>query len=212
MAAITARGQFNLVLSGGSTPRPVYERLSVPEFRDNIDWSAVHLFWGDERMVSPEDPESNFHMAALALLNNAPIPLSNIHRMRGEIEAQAAAEDYQSELRKHFGGDGLPHFDLVLLGLGNDGHTVSLFPQSAALSEQDDWVAANYIEKLDAWRLTLTLPAINAAREAVFVVSGATKAGIVQRVLQGEDFPAGKVQPGKGTLRWFLDEAAASLL
>ena len=167
------------------------------------------MWWGDERCVPPEDPASNYRLAHAALLSKVPIPAENVHRMRGELEPEAAAAAYASELAAHFGDE--LRFDLVLLGLGEDGHTASLFPGSAALAERRRWVAANWVESLDSWRLTLTYPAINASRHAVFLVQGAAKAGILKAVLEDEagEYPASRVRLADGMLIWVVDEEAA---
>ena len=211
--AAEARGRFAVALSGGSTPRPVYERLAREPCRDGIDWNRVHVFWGDERCVGVEDPRSNAGMALAALLSAAPIPPAQIHAVRCAESPEIAALAYEKELKSFF-GRGPPRFDLVLLGLGEDGHTASLFPGSPALAEPVRWVAAvrRSGENLD--RVTLTPPAINGAAEVVFLVSGRSKAAILKEVLEGagdpERFPAQRIRPSNGTLRWLVDEDAAS--
>ena len=208
--AIAERGRFTIALSGGNTPRPVYQRLAAA----TIDWSRVHVFFGDERCVSPRDARSNYHMAKVALLDRVPIPSEHVLRMRGEDPPEAAADSYAVELRKALGDDG--RLDLVLLGLGHDGHTASLFPGLAAVTEKRRTVMASYVEFVGMWRLSLTPAAINAARRAVFVVTGDDKAEILHRVLQGPRepvvFPAQAIRPSERPAIWLLDRAAAAKL
>ena len=216
-AATDERGAFSLALAGGSTPRRVYELLAGEEFRPPIDWQSTHVFFGDERPVSPQHTDSNFRMASEALLSRVPIPPENVHRIEGVGDAAANASLYESEMRAFFGEDAVwPRLDLVLLGMGDDGHTLSLFPHTAALSETGAWVAANWVEKLGAWRVTLTAPAVNAARHALFIVNGAGKAERLREVLQGERdpsrLPAQLIHPHDGALEWFVDRAAAGRL
>lgn len=215
-AAIMARGRFSIGLSGGSTPRPVFQRLAAEPLRSRIAWQRVHVFWGDERTVPPDDPDSNYGMARDALLEHVPLPAANIYRMKGELDPAAAAEDYAAVLRTFFGADGLPRFDLLLQGMGADGHTASLFPGTAALHEQRAWVVANRVPKLDTWRLTLTVPVINAAANITFLVAGADKAPALRAVLEGDPqpdaYPSQRIQPVDGALRWYVDTAAAAQL
>ncbi len=203
---------FTVALAGGSTPRPAYERLTMPAFSERIEWDRVHVFWGDERCVPPIHPESNYRMAREALLDHVPIPDANVHRMQGELAPQEAAQAYETEIRELFYEIDVSGFDLILLGLGGDGHTASLFPGTDALDTPGRWVAANHVEKLGAWRLTLTLPAINAAGDVTFVVTGERKRDILQRVLAPEPdaptLPAQRVQPKDGRLIWMVDRAA----
>ena len=205
--AIAAQGRFSVALSGGSTPKGLYLLLATPEFASRIDWTQVHLFWGDERCVPPDHPESNFRMVKDALLSRIAIQSENVHRMIGEDEPMRAAASYEAELRQFFSPpSGLPRFDLILLGLGEDGHTASLFPDTAALSETQAWVLHTYVEKLKANRLTLTFPVINNAAEVSFLVSGASKAPIVKEILTNgrSGYPAARVRPAHGQLRWFV--------
>jgi 6-phosphogluconolactonase len=210
--AVEARGRFAVALSGGSTPRPVYERLARDPYRDSINWQRVHVFWGDERCVGIEDPRSNAGMVLTALLNAVPLPPGQIHPMRCAESPETAARAYEKELKSFFGG-GLPRFDLVLLGLGEDGHTASLFPNSPALAEPVRWVAAVRRDGENLDRITLTPPAINAAAEVVFLVSGRSKAAVLKEILGSEGdpvrFPAQRIRPLNGTLRWLADEEAA---
>lgn len=210
--AVARAGRFAVALSGGSTPAALYSLLAAGEFCDRVDWPRVHLFWGDERCVPPDHPDSNFRMTREHLLDRIQLPPENIHRMQGETEPVAAAAAYESELRKFFSA-GLPRFDLVLLGLGEDGHTASLFPGSAALKETEHWVAAVYVDKLRSHRLTLTLPVINAAAHVAFLVAGASKAAIVKEMLgsaNGSSYPAAQVMPARGQLTWLIAADAAA--
>jgi 6-phosphogluconolactonase len=213
-AAIQERGRFSVALSGGNTPRSVYSLLATEH--KQLPWDRIHIFFGDERHVPPDDPDSNFRMASESLLSRVPIPEKNIHRIRAELDAEVAAKEYEQELRKYFQlRDGeWPRFDLVLLGLGDDGHTASLFPASEALTEKSKLVTANWVEKLHTFRITLTLPVLNHAAEVVFLVSGANKAQVLSEVLRpgAKEYPAQRVQPENGRLLWLLDQDAARLL
>jgi 6-phosphogluconolactonase len=214
-SAIKERGVFSIALAGGTTPRRVYELLAGEEFRDSVDWPNVHVFFGDERAVPFDHPDSNFRMANEALLSHVRLPERNIHRIEGLGDAAANASDYESEMRGLFGDEAeWPRLDLVLLGMGDDGHTASLFPNTAALDERRAWVAVNWVEKLGAWRVTLTAPAINAARHVIFLVNGAGKAERLREVLKGEHdpsrLPSQLIRPHDGTLEWFVDRAAAA--
>jgi 6-phosphogluconolactonase len=211
-AAIARSERFTVALSGGSTPRALYSLLASAEYRERIDWRGVHLFWGDERCVPPDHPESNYRMVQEALLSRINIPPANIHRMAGEKEPAEAATAYEDELRRFFQlTEGqVPRFDLILLGLGEDGHTASLFPGSAALEEKEHLVATAYVERLKAHRLTITLPVINAAAQVSFLVSGESKSAILKALL-GRDsdaaqYPAGKINPPTGELTWFITQ------
>lgn len=216
---VTRRGSFNVALSGGSTPRCLYTMLASPRFRENIDWQRVHLFWGDERCVPPAHAESNYRMVKEVLLSKVPIPPENIHRMPAEKEdPQLAAIEYERAIGEFFklSGSEPPRFDLVLLGLGEDGHVASLFPGTAVLDERRGLVAAPYVEKLHAHRLTLTLPVLNHAANIILLVSGRAKAAILKDVLEGkyqpDKLPAQLIKPVQGKLLWMVDKAAASNL
>ncbi len=204
--AIAQRGRFVLALAGGSTPRTTY-RLLARAGQGAIDWSSVELFFGDERCVPPDDRDSNYRMAREELIDSVGLPADRVHRIKGEIRPQEAAASYEKELRDVLGENG--RFDLILLGLGADGHTASLFPGAEAVGEKARDAVAVYVEKLDAWRVTLTLPIINQARHVIFLVSGAAKADALARVEAGEDLPAAMVQPATGTLTWLVDREAA---
>lgn len=212
--AIAARGQFNIALSGGSTPLSAYKQLAAPPHQENIDWPRVHIFWSDERCVPPEHAESNYGAAKAALLDHVRVPAANIHRMHGELPPSQGAEEYRQQLTAHFDTPMFPTFDLILLGLGTDGHTASLFPGSAAVRTGEVPVTENYVASLESWRLTFTLPLINAARQVVFLVSGAGKASIMQEMFEsgGRPLPAKAVNPHSGGLTWLLDAGSASLL
>src|SRR5919107_1010752 len=166
--AVESRGAFSVALSGGTTPRRVYELLAGEGLRERVPWPSVHVFFGDERTVPPDHAESNYRMANEALLSRVPLPPENVHRIEGVGDAAANASDYESVMRGFFGDAEWPRFDLVFLGMGDDGHTASLFPHTAVLSEARAWVAANWVKKFGAWRIPLPAPAINAARRVVF--------------------------------------------
>ena len=218
---ITENGRVAIALSGGSTPRPLYTLLATKRYSQRIDWLRVHVFWGDERCVPPDNPQSNYQMARETLLDEVPIPVSNIHRIRGEEDPEKAAVAYEKELRTFFGvdaRDGSPRlgFDLILLGMGDNGHTASLFPGSPAVNEKERWVMAQYVEVVSMWRITLTPVVSNAAKNVLFIVSGAEKAERLRDVLEGpfqpEVLPAQIVRPASGRLLWFVDRTAAARL
>jgi 6-phosphogluconolactonase len=212
LESVEEAGRMTVALSGGSTPKHLYSLLALPDYKDRIPWKNVQLFWGDERCVPPDHSESNFRMAQEALLSRIQIPAENIHRMSGEIQPQAAAAEYEKELQKFFGlnSGGLPRFDLILLGIGEDGHTASLFPGSNALNETKRLVVAPFIEKLKSFRLTLTLPVLNNAANLGFLVAGPSKADAVKQAFSGSsDLPAARVQPVNGKLTWLITRDAA---
>lgn len=216
--AIARSGRFAVALSGGSTPRALYGLLASTEFRGSVDWRRVHFFWSDERCVPPDHPESNFRMVQETLLGNIQIPAENIHRMLGEKEPDQAAAAYEAELKKFFAierGD-RPRFDLIFLGLGEDGHTASLFSGNNALDEAEHFVVAVYVERLQSYRLTLTLPVINAAAQVTFLVSGESKAAILREIVGAKkgsgNYPAARVRPSAGKLTWLIDRDAAKQL
>ncbi len=208
--AIDERGRFAVALAGGSTPKATYEALAR-DYADKLDWSRIHVFFGDERTVPPGHEDSNYRMAYEALLSR--VPAGSVHRMRGELDPREAAALYEKELTAFFGGT--PRFDLVLLGIGGDGHTASLFPRTPALDVNDRWAVENPVEKLETTRLTLTVPAINAARKVAFLVAGEGKAEALKEILEGDadprDYPAKLIRPADGP-DWFVDRAASSLL
>ncbi|HEX3153688.1 MAG TPA: 6-phosphogluconolactonase [Candidatus Angelobacter sp.] len=213
-AAIQERGRFSVALSGGNTPRTVYSLLASEH--KQLPWNNIHIFFGDERHVPPEDPESNFLMASEALLSKVPIPEVNVHRIHAELDAEVAAAEYDQQLVNffHLRNHDWPRFDLIFLGLGEDGHTASLFPASKALTESSRRVVANWVEKFQTFRITLTFPVLNNAAEVAFLVSGADKAQILNQVLRpgAQKYPAQSVQPENGRLLWLVDQDAGSLL
>jgi 6-phosphogluconolactonase len=212
-SALAEHGRLAVALSGGKTPRTMLEELAAR----SIDWRLVHFFWSDERCVGPDDPNSNYRMAREALLSRVAPPPANVHRMKGELDPPEGARDYSEQLRAFFAGP--PSFDLVYLGLGPDGHTASLFPGTTALHVTDEPCVANRVDGAGVaspWRLTLTFPAINAARRVIFLVEGLEKAAILKRVIEGakdvERYPAQGIAPAGGDLLWLADASAAALL
>jgi 6-phosphogluconolactonase len=218
--AVSDHGVFRVALSGGNTPRRLYQVLSEMPFRLQVEWHKIEFFWGDERGVPADHPDSNFHMACEALLRKVPVPDTHIHHMQADrSDRDAAAADYQREIARIFQvrPDGEPPvFDLVLLGMGPDAHTASLFPHTAALRESQRWVVSNYVAKFTAFRMTMTPAIINQAASIVFVVTGAEKASILAEVLEGPQdqarLPSQLIRPVSGKLTWFLDRIAASRL
>ena len=216
--AVAQRGRFTIALAGGSTPKSLYNLLAT-NARTALPWDRMFFFWGDERHVPPTDPDSNYRMADETMLSKIPVAAANVFRMKTENpDAAAVAEDYEQTLRKFFQVEPgqVPTFDLILLGMGPDGHTASLFPGTAALQEKSRLVLANWVEKMKTYRITLTLPVLNAARCAIFLVSGTDKAAALHAVLEedapGEQYPAKLVRPRQGKLIWLVDRAAASTL
>jgi len=214
--AIGAQGRFTVALSGGSTPKALYSLLAASHA--GFAWNRVFLFFGDERHVPPTDPDSNYRMVNESLLTKIAIPAENVFRVPAENpDATAAASDYEAQLRRFFElkpGE-FPRFDLILLGLGPDGHTASLFPDSPALDEQSRLVVANWVAKFNAYRITFTFPVLNRAAEVMFLASGADKANMLHQVMEGKStppLPSQRVQPSDGKLLWMLDEAAAANL
>jgi 6-phosphogluconolactonase len=211
--AVDERSSFAVALAGGSTPRATYETLAR-DYADRIEWERVHVFFGDERAVGPEDEDSNYRMVRETLLSR--VPVGSFHRMRGELPPEEAAAAYEGELREFFGPGEVPVFDLILLGIGEDGHTASLFPETAALEVADRWVVANPVLKLETTRLTLTIPVINSARTVTFLVAGEDKARALAAVLEEDAdpraYPAKLVRPESGDLTWMVDRAAATRL
>jgi len=221
-------GRFTVALSGGSTPKAMFSVLAADPFLDTIPWSSIYFFWGDERCVPPDHPDSNFRMTHETLLSKVPVPQQNIFRVPAELPDSAdAAEQYTATLTKFFLADNsnrsgtaplstLPRFDLVFLGMGPDGHTASLFPHTTALTAGDKIAVANYVEKFKTYRITLTAATINNARNVTFLAAGADKAETLKDVLEGpyqpDLYPSQLIQPRNGTLLWMVDEAAARLL
>lgn len=216
LSSISTAGRFSVALAGGSTPRRTYQLLATEEYRNRLPWSQVHIFFGDERSVSATHADSNYRMAEEAMISLLPIPAPNVHRMVGEGDAVANASLYEGELQTFFDGASWPRLNLVLLGMGDDGHTASLFPGTEALSEARAWVVANWVEKLKTYRITLTAPAINHAANIVFLVAGAGKAERLPEVLRGARnplrLPSQLIQPVAGELVWLVDKAAAERL
>jgi len=217
--AVARTGQMNVVLAGGSTPKGLYELLASQPYRDMIDWAKVHVYWGDERPVSPNHQDSNYRMAHESLLSHVPVVPDHIHRMQGEFpKASDAADAYEDLLRKEFSlSPGIvPVFDLILLGMGPDGHTASLFPGTDVVHESSKWVAAPWVEKFQTYRVTLTPVVLNQARTVMFLVSGKDKADALQAVLEGpaqpDQYPSQIINPLSGELLWLVDESAANLL
>jgi len=206
--AVASHGQFIVALSGGSTPRDTYLRLASEALVSKVMWSRVQILWGDERCVPPHNVDSNYRMARETLLDRVPVPAANVHRIHGEDDPATAAAAYEATLRA------LARIDLVLLGLGEDGHTASLFPGGAAVHEHTRWVMAARAAAGSMWRITLTPAVINAAAEVLFLVSGGAKAGILRRVLEGprrpQELPAQAIAPSNGRLCWYVDAAAAA--
>ena len=218
-AADVEGARFTVALSGGGTPKALYRLLAAPPYVGQIPWERVHLFWGDERHVPPDDAQSNYRMVREALLSKITIPDENVHRVRAELpDAADVARDYADNIRGFFAlqPDQWPRFGLVLLGLGPDGHTASLFPGTDALRDTTGLVAAPWVEKFNAHRITLTAPALNNAATVAFLVAGAAKAGVLRAVIEGprdpDTLPAQLIAPVDGALLWMLDEAAASEL
>lgn len=212
--AIRTSSRFTVVLAGGSTPKALYRLLSSNEFSEKIDWSKVSFFFGDERCVPPDHPDSNYRMAKENLFDRLGTAPENIFRWSTEKStAEDAAADYETTIKEFFPEDSLPQFDLILLGLGADGHTASLFPYSPALKELSRIAVANPVEKLGADRLTLTFPVINNAANIIFLISGNEKGPALKEILEGaphpDKYPAQLIKPTNGTLTWFVDKDAA---
>lgn len=212
--AVRANGRFTVALSGGSTPRTLYSLLAT---KPNIPWDRICIFWGDERHVPPDQPESNYRMANEALLSKVPVRPENIFRIHAEEkDAAVAALQYEQTLTDffHLSPGQFPHFDLIFLGVGPDGHTASLFPGTSALNENQRLVVANWVPKFNTYRITFTFPVLNAAACVMFLTSGADKAAILHEVLENSsaDLPSQKVCPANGKLIWLVDEPAASTL
>lgn len=204
-------------LSGGSTPRDAFRKLASEPYRDRIAWNRVYVFWGDERTVPPDHPDSNYRMAREILLDPLAIPDGNVHRIEAERGAEDAAQHYESEMMRLFESDlPLPQFDVIWLGMGDDGHTASLFPGTGAVDVTDRLVIPVHVPQLDTWRVSMTLPVLNAAREVIVLVAGAEKADMVRRIMDlsqpTPDLPVSMVAPVDGTARWMLDREAAQRL
>ena len=222
-------GRFTVALSGGSTPKAMFSVLASDPFLDTVPWLSIYFFWGDERCVPPDHPDSNYRMTSETLLSKVPVPAENVFRIPAELpDPQDAADEYAATLARFFlAGPGasktgtaplsnIPRFDLVFLGMGPDGHTASLFPHTTALQAGERIAVANYVEKFKAHRITLTAATINNARNVTFLAAGSDKAETLKNVLEGryqpEVYPSQLIRPGNGTLLWMVDESAASLL
>lgn len=216
--AVSARGVARIAISGGSTPKRMFELLAEEPFRSQIDWSKLLLYWVDERCVAPDDADSNYRMTREHLLSKVPIPEANVFRMDGEINPEEAASRYEATLRNTFRLEGAetPAFDLLLLGMGDDGHTASIFPQTSAIDAMGTLVTANHVPQKDSWRITLTWPVINTARNVVFLIEGTAKADVLHEVLLGEydpdRLPSQLIRPDSGKLGLLLDAEAARRL
>ncbi len=218
-AAAKEKGSFRVALAGGSTPKALYVLLVSDALRGRLPWDKMQVFFGDERHVGPDHPDSNFRMATEAMISKSPLRADQVHRIKAENpDAEQAARDYEQELRSHFKlADGeAPPFDLVLLGMGTEGHTLSLFPGTKALRDNGRLVMSNWVGKLFVERVTLTAPAVNDAMQVIFMVAGADKALALKAVLEGpyepEQLPAQLIQPKKGKLFWLVDAAAGGIL
>jgi 6-phosphogluconolactonase len=215
--AIEKRGVFRIALSGGSTPKTLYTELSSDDFKKQMPWKSTHFFWSDERTVPPDHPDSNYRMAQEAMFKHVDVSESQIHRIHAEVEdPNRAAEEYEKEIRQHFNVvSDVPQFDLILLGMGPDGHTASLFPGTEALNEQTRLVVSNWVSKFNTYRITFTVPLINHAASVIFMVCGDDKAATLKAVLEGpydpEVYPSQFIKP-EGDLIWFVDQAAGKLL
>jgi 6-phosphogluconolactonase len=215
--AINQYGVFSAALSGGSTPSPLYEFLARDSSADALDWNQIHFYWSDERPVPADHPDSNFRQAYHSLLKPRLIPPENIHRIAGELDPKIAAQTYQQEIASGF-NETPPRFNLILLGMGADGHTASLFPGTKAVlnPQQNEWVTANHVPQHSSWRITFTPELINAAEQVIFLVTGKTKAEILLKVLEGpylpEQYPSQLIKPSSGNLAWLIDQEAGRLL
>lgn len=216
--SVAARGRFTVALAGGSTPKAAYALLASAAYRDRVPWQQIDFFWGDERHVPPDHPDSNYSMAYAGMLSKVTIPAAHIHRVTAERDAQQAADEYEATLQTAFGlaPDTMPRFDLILLGLGPDGHTASLFPGTAAVHEFKRLVVAPWVEKFHTFRITLTPAVLCNAAHVVFAAGGSDKAETLQHVLYGpyqpDLYPSQVVKPTHGMLLWLVDRAAARLL
>ncbi|NIJ52137.1 6-phosphogluconolactonase [Dyadobacter arcticus] len=207
--------RFTFVLSGGNTPKILFAELAKSPYKEAIKWEKIHFFWGDERYVPYEDLRNNARMCFEELLNKVPVKAEHIHIMRTDISPEESTEEYEAILRSYF-GDAETTFDFVLNGMGDDGHTLSLFPGTAVIHETEKWVTSFFLSIQDMYRITLTAPVVNKAACVAFMAVGENKAKVLKEVLEGESnvdlYPSQIIKPEKGELHWFVDEAAASLL
>ncbi|WP_026632227.1 6-phosphogluconolactonase [Dyadobacter alkalitolerans] len=212
---LSKQDRFTFVLSGGSTPKQLYALLAESPYKEAIDWQKVHFFWGDERAVPFEDSRNNAKMCYDELLNKVPVNADHIHIMRTDIEPEESALAYEKVLKEYF-KDSEATFDFVLLGMGDDGHTLSLFPGTEVIHEEDAWVKAFYLPAQQMFRITLTAPVVNNAACVAFLAAGAGKAETLKHVLKGEPnvdlYPSQIINPSRGQLHWFVDKAAAAML
>ncbi|MGH9821881.1 MAG: 6-phosphogluconolactonase [Blastocatellia bacterium] len=214
-AAVQIQGAFSVALSGGSTPKATFELLSTQPLVLQVPWSSTHVFWSDERTVPPDHKDSNYRMAYEAMISRVALPATNVHRMKGEMDPESAAAEYTAELENHF-GPGFPRFDLIMLGMGDDGHTASLFPGTKALGEAERPVVANYVPKFSTNRLTFSVPTINNAACVMFLISGDAKVPALKEVIEGtrntQLYPSQLIHPTNGALEYLVDRAAAAAL
>lgn len=212
---LQTKQRYTLVLSGGSTPKRLYELLAKPPYSVQIDWSRIHIFFGDERYVPFEDDRNNGKMAYETLLKYVPVPQDQIHYMHTSLPPEQSAQEYEKILHDYFGTSSHT-FDLVLLGMGDDGHTLSLFPGTKIVREKKDWVQAYFVDKLDMFRITLTAPVVNRSRHVVFLATGENKAETLKQVVEGDynpdRYPSQVIEPADGGLTWFIDKPAAGAL
>jgi 6-phosphogluconolactonase len=212
-ATLKKQDRFTIALSGGSTPERLHRILSAPPYKEQIDWTKLHIFWGDERAVPFQDSRNNAKMAYDTLLNFVPVPPAQIHVMRTDIPPAQSAAEYEKTLHEYFGDRG-PSFDLVLLGMGDDGHTLSLFPHTAVVHEETAWVTSYFLQAQDMYRITLTRPIVNRAAHIAFLTTGPKKTHALKEVLKGDynpdQYPSQTIMPQAGELHWFVDEAAAA--
>ena len=217
-SAVQARGVARIAISGGTTPKAMFGLLASEPFIKQVPWDKLYLYWVDERSVPPGHPDSNYRMTSEAMLSKVPLPADHIFRMEGELDPVIAAARYEATIRNSFKLEGAqtPTFDLVLLGMGDDGHTASLFPHTEGLENITDLVIANHVPQKDTWRISLTSPVINQGREVAFLIEGAAKAQVLHDVLLGpwqpDTFPSQLIRPASGQLTFLLDSAAASKL
>lgn len=213
--SLKTNDRFTWVLTGGNSPKQVYEILSSGKYKDRIDWKKLHIFWGDERAVPFNDERNNARMTFQYLLDRVPVPREQVHIMNTDLPAAESAAAYEKILRGYFSETG-PSFDLVLNGMGDDGHTLSLFPHTPVIHEQKAWVSSFYLDAQEMYRITLTAPIVNRARKIVFLTFGSNKANALKEVVTGErnvdQYPSQIIQPVDGELHWFTDEAAAKKL
>jgi 6-phosphogluconolactonase len=209
---IYEKGGASLVLTGGKTPKPIYEMLASPLYRNSVDWKRIHVFWGDERCVPSENPDSNFGLARDALISKIDMPPENVHRIKGELDAEDAADFYEREIIDFFQGSGIPSFDLLLLGMGEDGHTASLFPGTQW--DEKRFVIVNRVPQSGSKRVSLTPLILNAAAKIIFLVAGRHKADALACVLENPEcnYPAARIRASQGSTDWMIDSSAASLL